>query len=355
MISKEQLCEILRNNNYSEFIINKMCGKEIKTLLARGKVGEIEEIINILKRENIDVSQCLSVLAFGKVSEIEQKIKLLKEINADMKYLSDNVSLYRIFILNNVETIKNLFNGNYECEDKKEYLNNLKLYLILKQGYNKFYDFDEIKCFCEQRHISIEIFFNLISLNDDIVNKMIEFYKKNNDKKVWLGKSLPMNKYQLEKYKFVVVDIAKHVANYCRFLYKTDKTDLEDEAVDILMNKAGSIFNNLEFNETIMEKCLFNYCKKSLKEFINSNGSISSIEDYSRKLGDYDNDIDDDIEKMDFYVDGKFDDNELCFLKRLNELLSCGYSIDNLIEEFNLNPIEYDDMLKSIQQKILKK
>ena len=325
------------------------------TILAFGKVSEIEEIIKILKREKIDVQKCLSVLAYGKASEIEKIIKLLKEEDIDMKYLSNNVSLYRIFLLNNAETIKNLFDDNYEFKDKKEYLNNLKLYLILKQEYNKFYSFDEIDYFCEQRHIDIEIFFNLISLYNDTVNEMIEFYKKNNDKKVWIGKSYPMNKCQLEKYKFLIIDIAKHVANYCKVLYKTDKSDLEDEAVYILMNKTGNIFNNFEFNEVIMKKCLFKYCRKNLQMFIRSNYSVRFLEDYDRQFGEFDNYIDDDIEEMDFYTDDKFDDYELRFLKRLNELLSCGYSMDSLMEEFNLNPTEYNNILQNIQQKILRK
>ena len=295
------------------------------------------------------------VLAWAKASEMEKILEILKEEDIDMKYLSDNVSLYRIFVLNNAETIKNLFDVNYKFKDKKEYLNNLKLYLILKQAYNKFYSFTEIEYFCEQRHINIEMFFNLISLYNGIVNEMIEFYKKNNDKKVWIGASYPMDKYQLEKYKFLIIDIAKHVANYCKVLYKTDKSDLEDEAVYIIMNKTGNIFNNLEFNEVIMKNCLFKYCRKNLKMFINSNGSISSIEDYDMEIGEFDNYMDDDVEEMDFYNDDKFDDYELRFLKRLNELLSCGYSMDSLMEEFNLNPTEYNNMLQNIQHKILKK
>lgn len=53
MITENQLVIVLRNKNFEEETIQRILKKRIKTVLERGKVEEIEKILDVLEKKGI--------------------------------------------------------------------------------------------------------------------------------------------------------------------------------------------------------------------------------------------------------------------------------------------------------------
>lgn len=51
MITENQLVVVLRNKNFEEETIQRILKKRIKTVLERGKVEEIEKILDVLEKK----------------------------------------------------------------------------------------------------------------------------------------------------------------------------------------------------------------------------------------------------------------------------------------------------------------
>lgn len=80
MITIQDLKEVLKKHKYSENQIERILHKRIKTLLNRGNKDNIDEILQILDKHNIEketIEGCLSVLVQAKAKEIEGIFEVL--------------------------------------------------------------------------------------------------------------------------------------------------------------------------------------------------------------------------------------------------------------------------------------
>ncbi len=71
MISREELKVILKKHNFSDKQIERILNKKIKTLLAQGKAEEIEKILGVLEKKEIQketIENCGVKIDFGHES-----------------------------------------------------------------------------------------------------------------------------------------------------------------------------------------------------------------------------------------------------------------------------------------------
>ena len=81
-MTRNDFAIVLRKKNFEEETIQRILKKRIKTVLERGKVEEIEKILDVLEEKEIrkeKIENCLSVLAFGKAEEIGKILDILEK------------------------------------------------------------------------------------------------------------------------------------------------------------------------------------------------------------------------------------------------------------------------------------
>ncbi|MDO5003708.1 MAG: hypothetical protein Q4E39_05745, partial [bacterium] len=320
---------------------------ECLTVLAYGKAEEIEKIIKLLKEENIDVRECLSVLALGKAEEIEKIIKLLKQENIDIKRIEKN-KLY-VILYDKYENIEKLIvYKNFSDDD-----NNLKKYFKLKYDMNKFYTKEEIEKICSDLNIDIYRILDIFRTRNDELKKQYVL-NLNNGKLLWLGRNYPCTKEQLEKNKDNILKICSTVSK--NFAKKLDVNYMQDElqgfTLDIIMEKCGDIFYSFDSNYNLLFGVLSSYCTKSLYHYIDFKttklvDNINGEEEY-----DYQN-----VESMDMLNDIDLDDNEQKIVNYMSHLIENGdvnYE-DKIKSRYNLNNQNYEDVMNKIKVKVISK
>jgi len=343
MISKAELVEILQNNGFEEEAIQRILNKKIKTLLEKGKYENIEKIFEVLKEKGISkevIENCLSVLARGKADEIEKIFEILNKNNISVKQFND------IFLLKYVTKV-DLINEIFSKEPVY-----IKDYMLLKGIYNRVVSIEEIEKVCGYKKASKDEF-----IRDVLKDNMVDLYKQvlREKKSIYVGKSIPISKDYMENNGKVILDIAKGVTN--NFCYENrikDKEEVLDFAIDVLLSKCGDITYNLDCNEEMLRRCLYNKCKKYLhtyKSIQNTNISLYEIPEDRNKLLSYNDTVDEDISFEEWNVDKL----QNMILANLSKVLEDGYKglevFEKVAEKIGM---EVDEIIEQIEEIRLK-
>ena len=179
MIEKQELIDILREHNFTEKTISRILNKRIKTLLKRGKAGEIKGILEVLDEYGINketIENCLSVLAMGKAKEIQDILQVLKEHGINKETIENCLSVLArgkareiqdiLVILEEHGIDKNSINRNYAYifNTMKKHIKNIFSegnefigeYMRLCGLSNRIISVEEIEYVCESKKVTIE-------------------------------------------------------------------------------------------------------------------------------------------------------------------------------------------------------
>ena len=253
-----------------EVLNKKKIGKETiencLTVLALGKASEIEKILDVLAKNGIGkvtIENCLTVLARGKASEIEKILDVLAK-NGIEKEKIEKYFGYTFF--GSEEYISSIFSKGSQY---------LKRFLQLKGYYDRIITKKEIGEICEKKSIDIDEFFT--SLEGEYADLYNETLKRKNG--IYIGKSIPIEKEYLEENGKNLIELARNVARNFGYRYGIkDISELESQAVEIMMTKCGDIVYNFSYNEEIIRRFIsakvYNYLKRNLI----SNELIEDIE-----------------------------------------------------------------------------
>ena len=201
----------------------------------------------------------MTVLAQGKASEIE---KIFEVLNKN-RIKKERIEKYFGYIfLSDKDTINGIF-----AEESQ----NLKRFLQLKEYYDRIISRDEIDRICKEKGIGIDQF--LISLKGEYADLYKETLKRKNG--IYIGKPIPIEKAYLEENGKELIEIARSVARNFGHRYGIkDVSELESQAIEIIMEKCGDIVCNFSHNEEILRRFIsakvYKYLKRNLipKELI---------------------------------------------------------------------------------------
>ena len=312
------------------------------TILAFGKYDEVKKLIELLKKEQIEINKCPTILAYGKYQNLIKIKEILK---------SENVKFSNIFNLSYYKAFINLKVDDYErilTDKNSKNVDDIKIWLKLKGYYGKFYNIEELESICIERKIDLKyLLVNVLEMyyEEDFLIGFNNFKKDN--KKIWIGENYPPSKKVLEEYKQLILDVSISVGKSMSKILNYQ--DCQGYALDIIMERCGSFFNNYYFDDKIIKRCLYKYCVKS----IHSNNNSIYIDTW-KKHSDYnDQCYEDEIEEV--FPDVDFNDQEQEIINRMNKLLSFGYSIDSIKQEFDLSDELYDNIMRGIKEKLLSK
>ncbi len=287
----------------------------------------------------------MSILAFGKAEEIEKIIEILKKENINLMKIKEYNMNY-IFYNFKSDDLKNIFFHRKDIYSDDE----IKLYIKLKHSINCYYDKQKLDEICNNLNINISKIIGVFKTKNIVLNEILTKKIYNENFKLWIGKSYKCTSEQLEKNKEMILKLCIRVAkafavrNNCMHLEK----DLEGFVMDIIMEKCGDLFYC--FEGKILEEVLYSYCKKSLYNYydLNTKTIIDNL------YGSYDsNTYDDEQSEILQDIDLEIDEREK--IQYMSYLLENGViDFENKIKsKYNMNDNDYTDFIGKVKTKIL--
>ena len=242
------------------------------SVLARGKASEIEKILKILDSYNIgkeSIEKCLTVLAMGKSEEIEKIFKVLEKNKIEKEYIEESLGF---LLLNNVENIEQIFS------EGEQYLNK---YMKLKGLYDTILTKEQINQIVKNKNIDMDTFLSSIRGEE---NKEIygETLKRKNG--IYIGKSIPVQREYLNKNGEMLVNLSKTIAeNFAHRYRKKDISEIESQAMEIIISKCGDITYNFDYNPDIVKRFIY----KKVYEYLKGYNLITTekLTDFSNLVG----------------------------------------------------------------------
>ena len=211
----------------------------------------------------------MSVLAQGKASEIEKILNILKEHNVKQEKIEKNLGY---LFLNNEDEIKLIFAKGSQY---------LKKYLQLKGYYDRIITEKEIEQVCERKGVDINTFFSSIK-GEDYKELFRESFKRK--KSIYIGGSIPIRKEYLDNNGKMLLDLSRRIAQNFGYRYRIkDFTELESQAMEIIITKCGDIVYNFDYNQEILKRFIYSKVYKYLKGY--NFGSMEILYDFSLTHG----------------------------------------------------------------------
>ena len=143
----------------------------------------------------------------------------------------------------------------------------LKKYLQLKGIYDRIVKEEEINSICAKKRITQTEFLKNIRGED-----FLQLYQETLKIKKWIyiGKSIAINEEFLNQNAEMLLELSRIVARNFKYQYNMkDLSELESQALDIMITKCGDIVLNYEWNPEILKRIMFrktfNYLKINLK------------------------------------------------------------------------------------------
>ena len=241
------------------------------TVLATGKANEIENILKVLDERGIKkeaIENCLSVLATGKAKTIEEIFNALKINNIKIEIMNSNYGW--IFDKNVIFKVLEPKNKLY-----------IKKFMILKSLYNRFIDKEEIQNICNEKGIT---FYELLKeLNRESFDEELKETLKEKGR-IYFGKSIPLSQEYMRENGEKILEIAKKAGRSFSYKYGMhDYTEIESQAIEIIVNKCGDIEYNYSKPE-IIEKLIYTKTYKYLKVNLNSIKEVKTF--FENERGD---------------------------------------------------------------------
>ena len=407
MITKQELEEILKDNGFSDTEVTRILNKKISTLLkqarkqnikqilevlnkyeiskeaienclsvlARGKASEIEKIFKVLNENGIGketVENCLSVLAQGKASEIEKIFKVLNENEIGKETIEKCLYVLARGKANEIERILDVLNENgikkatieqyfgYIFLSDKDMINdifaegsqNIKRFLQLKGYYDRIISEEEIDGICKEKKITKDEF--LISLKEEYAELYKETLKRKNG--IYIGKPIPIEKAYLEENGKELIEMARSVARNFGYRYRIkDVSELESQAIEIIVGKCGDIVYNFSYNEEILRRFISAKVYKYLKgyNFIPKE-LIEDIEGRVGKAQISDSKAEERVEAVGDELDlktWKLEEGQEEILRYISMYIEQGYSIQEAIIKISEDlDIEIEKILGEIEK-----
>ena len=159
---------------------------------------------------------------------------------------------------NDIEQINSIFSKGS---------NLLKKYMQLKGIYDKVVSEEEIHNICNDKNIDTIDFFK--SIRGEYYGVIYEGTVKRK-KGIYIGKSIPIEKEYINQNAEYFLKLAKSVSKNFAYEYRfSDISELESQALEIIVTKCGDITYNLDWNPCLLERSIykktFNYLKGNLK------------------------------------------------------------------------------------------
>jgi len=333
----EKILDVLNKNG-----IGKETIENCLSVLAKGKAREIEKIFEVLNNNGIGketIEKCLYVLATGKVSEIEKILEVLNKNGIG----KETIEKYLGYIfLSDKDTINGVF---------AEGSQNLKRFLQLKGYYDKILTKEEILEMCKEKGIGIDEF--LISLKGEYADLYNETLKRKNV--IYIGKPIPIEKEYLEKNGKNLIELAREVARNFGYRYGIkDISELESQAVEIMMTKCGDIVYNFSYNEEILRRFIYSKVYNYLKRNLISNELVEDIEGRVGKAQIADTKSEGEIETVGNELDlktWKLEEGQEEILRYISMYIEQGYSIQEAIIKISEDlDIDIEDILGEIEK-----
>ena len=310
--------------------------KITRNLIKNGNENNIIEIIDVLNKYGFDVQKvlnsCLSIYAFGKAREIDKKITIAKENEVDFK-LKKNINIILMYPLKKFENI-------FSCCNIE-----IKKYLILKGYYNKVLTKEIIEDIMYYKQCDVnDIIFQTMNISKTIGELIYRNYL--NKDSIYIGKSCHISKHHLNKYAALIVEISKIIPACIKVKYKhIDKSEIQSEALNIIIEKCGNVIYNVEVDEQIMKKCIINKVIKYLKHTLYKSSNINFQETYTKSCEDsyaYENELD-----LSTWDVNKYEEE---LLKMISDKLQKGYSLKESVNIIALDlKVKEEDIYESIK------
>ena len=372
MITKQELKKVLQEHEFSEEQIERILNKRVKTLLKIGNIENIDAILNILLNKRTiskeTIEGCLSVLARGKAKEIEEIFKVLDAHNISKETIEG--CLY-VLARGKIKKIKRIFEildyqkvKRQQIEDNFEYLllqdaNEiasifdegscyLKKYMQLKGIYNRIINKDEINEICEEKKINQSEFMR--NIRGDNYQELYEETLKRK-RGIYIGKSIPMQEEFISKNEIMLLELSRTVAKSFGYRYRmNDLSELESQALEIMITKCGDIAYNFEWNREALRRMIykkvFNYLKihfrnqEILQDF--STLEIERKARFSNMAGENDNELD--------LSTWNINEEQENILRYISTYLEEGYNLNEAIENVaNFLNMEVEEVLEEVE------
>ena len=227
-------------------------------VLARGKAKEIEKIFEVLDAHGVSketIDGCLYVLAKGKADKITKIFRILENNKIEKQQVEDN---FYYLMLSSVNQVKAIF---------LEGSSFLKQYMKLKGFYNRVISEEEIYKICNDKNIDISELLKSIRGEDfEAIYKETLIRKK----RIYIGKSIPIEEDYINKNGGHFLTLAKKVSKNFAYRYRfSDISELESQALEVIITKCGDITYNFYWNPELLERLIykktFNYLKINIK------------------------------------------------------------------------------------------
>ena len=304
------------------------------------KAKEIEDIFKVLNDNKISkeaIERCLSVLALGKAKEIEKIFKVLKDNGISKDIIHNNLGF---LLLNSLQEIQTIFTeGNVY----------LKRYMQLKGYYDKVISEAEIHEICKEKKVTEREFFEDMRGKD-----YLEIYEETVKRKggIYIGKSFPIDENYTSDNAIKLMNIAKIVAKNFGYRYHMrDISELESQAIEIIISKCGDIVYNMDWNLELLERLIYskayNYLKINLR-------AKKILQDFSTLEIERDKRFSNDSREKDKGLDltnWKINEEQENILRYISMDLENGYELSDAIKNVaDMLNIDEEEILEEIEK-----
>lgn len=313
-------------------------------VFARGKAKEIEGIFKILENHEISkerIEGCLYVLAMKKAKEMEETFKILGNNKIEREQIENNLQ----YLMNNdIEQINSIFSKGS---------NLLKKYMQLKGIYDKVVSEEEIHNICNDKNIDTIDFFR--SIRGEYYGETYEETVKRK-KGIYIGKSIPIEKEYINQNAEYLLKLAKSVSKNFAYAYGfSDISELESQALEIIITKCGDITYNIDWNPCLLERAIykktFNYLKINLK----ARDMLYDLQDRrTQKCLKYNDNVEDGKKSIDLNA-WDIDNKQETILRYLSMYIEEGQTlneaIENIADILNFDEEEVLEEISKIREK----
>ena len=332
----EKILQVLLKDNK----ISKEATEGCLTILAHGKADEIEKIFEVLDEHEITkekIEGCLHALASGKVAKVKKTFKILDDNEIEKEQINNNLG----FILSkDPKEIKKIFTEGSAY---------LKRYMQLKGYYDRIIGEAEIQEICKEKKVSERQFFKIIR-GENYPETDQEIIKRKGG--IYIGKSFPIGKDYTIDNAVKLMNIAKRVAKNFGYRYHMrDVSELESQAIEIIISKCGDSVYNLDWNPELLERVIYrkayNYLKVNLKvkEILQdfSTSEIGKQERFSNDLGKKGEELN--------LANWKINEEQENILRYISMNLENGYELSEAIQNVvDMLDIDEEEILNQIIQ-----
>lgn len=132
-----------------------------------------------------------------------------------------------------------------------------------------------------------------------------------------------MDKESLNNHANIILDLSQKISNYLSYIYKFDKTELNDFCNMYIIENCGDIVYNLDYDINLMKACIYNKAKKRAIGYIISNKEYIDLESVvNSRLESKDNEKE--TEKLDL-SQWNLDERHKNILQMVSMYLEMGY------------------------------